>query len=61
MEQEKMLMWYFIIGLVYAVYNGAVRKVETEGDFLLPMVWVLLWPLGFLSLTVLGISKLFNK
>jgi len=61
MEQEQLLMWYFIVGLIYTLYNGLVRKLDTSGDYLLPMVWLLLWPIAFMGLAALGISKLINK
>jgi formate hydrogenlyase subunit 3/multisubunit Na+/H+ antiporter MnhD subunit len=52
---------YFIIGLVYCLINGLVRKVDTDGDWLLPIVWLTLWPLGILSLLVAGIIGIFKR
>lgn len=42
--------YYFLIGLIYVLINGAVRKIDTGGDWFLPIVWLTLWPLGFISL-----------
>lgn len=65
MTTEQFAMWYFIIGLTYCAINGFIRKIDTQGDFLLPLVWFLIWPIGILSLTVMasinGYKKLFNK
>ena len=61
MEQGQIAMWYFIIGLVYSFINGFVRKIDTDGNYLYGLVWFVLWPIGFLSLGVLGITKMIKK
>lgn len=44
-----MLAIYLIIGLLYWSLNSFVRKLETDGDYLLPLVWFLAWPLAFIT------------
>ena len=39
--------YYFLIGLIYTFINGFVRKIDTEGEPLLPTVWLCLWPICF--------------
>lgn len=56
--KEQILMWYFIIGAVYLLINGIVRKLDTGGDYLLPYVWFFFWPIAF---TVLGIKWIRGK
>ena len=53
--------YYFIIGIIYAFINGAVRKIDTHGDMLLPLVWIILWPVGLLALITEKVVKLFKK
>lgn len=50
--------YYFIIGIIYAIINGAIRKIDTDGDWLLPLTWIIAWPIGFASLLVIGVIKL---
>ncbi len=42
---EKVILGYFMIGLVYSLVNIFVRKLETNGDYLLPFVWMFFWPI----------------
>ncbi len=53
--------YYFIIGIIYAVINGAIRKVDTDGDWLLPLAWIIVWPVGLASLLVGWVIKLIKK
>lgn len=55
-----MLALYFIIGLLYWTLNAFVRKLETDGDWLLPLVWFLAWPLAAVSWLLIGINKVFE-
>lgn len=41
---------YFLIGIVYAVINGWIRKMNDDGDWLLTIVWMLLWPICLIGL-----------
>ena len=61
MQQQELLAWYFIIGLIYSLYNGFIRKIDTHGDYMLPVVWFMLWPIAFVSLGVLGITKIVKR
>lgn len=36
---------YLFIGLTYWYINAFVRKLDIDGDWLLPIVWFLFWPL----------------
>lgn len=44
---------YLLIGLTYWAVNSFVRKIETNDDWLLPLVWFLAWPLAFLAWFIL--------
>jgi hypothetical protein len=58
MSTETLAMIWFIGGIVYAFVNGAIRKIDTDGDWLLPLGWVLLWPM---MLPTVLIQKLYQK
>ncbi len=47
-----MIFWYVIIGLIYTLINGFVRKLDTEGDWMLVFVWIFMWPVAFLALFI---------
>lgn len=51
---------WLIVGLLYVLINVFLRKLETD-DPMLVLVWLFLWPLGILSLIVLGIIHLIQK
>lgn len=53
--------YYFIIGIIYAIINGAIRKIDTDGDWLLPLAWIIAWPIGIASLLTEQIIKLIKK
>ena len=52
---------YFIIGILYVLLNGYVRKLNTEGDYLLPLVWFGLWPICWFALLVGWLVNVKNK
>lgn len=56
-----LLEWYFLVGIIYTVINGYVRKLDTDGDWGLVFVWMFLWPLAFIALGIMYISKRVNK
>jgi len=56
-----MLLIYILIGLVYTVINGSVRKIDTDGDWMLPLVWWGLWPLCLTALLVGFLQDLWRK
>jgi hypothetical protein len=43
---------------LYAFVNGAIRKIDTDGDWLLPIAWITLWPMMIPS--IIG-YKLYQK
>lgn len=61
MTTEQLVMWYFIIGLAYSLINGIIRKIDTDGDYLLPFVWLTLWPLGIISLIIFVSIEKYKK
>ncbi len=42
--------YYFLIGLLYTLTNVLYRKMDTDGDWFIVLVWMLLWPICFLGL-----------
>lgn len=52
---------YILIGLTYTLINGLVRKLDTDGDYLLPMVWIFLWPICFVALIFLKFNHYKDK
>lgn len=49
---------YLLIGLIYWAINSFVRKLDTEGDWLLPIVWFIAWPLAFAYWFIIFLEKL---
>lgn len=47
MRIENLAMWYFILGFITCIFNGAVRKMEA--DALLGFVWFLVWPMTLIG------------
>lgn len=56
-----LIAFYFFIGIIYCIVNGGIRKLDTEGDFLLPMGWIGLWPLFIMALIIDKTIKLWKK
>lgn len=52
---------YYALGILYACYNGLIRKIDTQDDPLQPLAWVLLWPIGVLGRIATGTQHLYNK
>jgi len=52
---------YVVIGCLYWALNSFVRKLDTDGDWLLPLVWFFGWPIGLISWTVVFIDYLAKK
>ncbi len=61
MNGDQIAMWYFIIGISYALVNGFIRKLDTDGDYMLGFVWVTLWPLAFASLFIHKVIEAYKK
>lgn len=55
-----MIVAYLIVGLLYWGLNSFVRKLDTDGDWLLPIVWFFAWPLAAVSWFLILIDKAFN-
>lgn len=51
---------YFIVGILYALINGVFRKINTDGDWLLSIVWIIAWPLCFIGLIAVFIQDKFK-
>lgn len=56
-----LIAFYFFIGIIYCIVNGGIRKLDTEGDFLLPLAWILCWPPFVLTLVIHLFIKLWKK
>lgn len=41
---DFLMFLYFIIGIVYVVLNGLVRKMYHDDDWFLPFIHIILWP-----------------
>jgi hypothetical protein len=52
---------YVVIGCLYWALNSFVRKLDTDGDWLLPLIWFVAWPIGFVSWIVVFIDYLLKK
>lgn len=62
MTSENLAAVWFIVGIIYAIINGAVRKIDTDGDWLLPFAWVTMWPFMLPAVIVSGVyRKLKNR
>ena len=48
---------YFTVGLLYWGLNSFVRKLEIDGDWLLPLIWFVAWPLPVIALILVGLEK----
>ena len=51
------MMMYLTIGLLYWALNSFVRKLEVNGDWMLPLVWFLAWPIAFATWMVIFLDK----
>jgi hypothetical protein len=45
MTNETLAAIWFIVGIGYAFVNGYIRKLDTDGDWLLALAWITLWPM----------------
>jgi hypothetical protein len=52
-----MILTYFIIGIVYVLINGFIRKIYTDDDILLPMVHMFMWPMFVIMLLISKLKK----
>lgn len=52
---------YLLVGLVYLLVNVLIRKIQTEDDWMLPMVWLFFWWLCFIALFIAWIQNKLTK
>jgi len=52
---------YLVVGLLYWGLNSFVRKLDIDGDWMLPLIWFLVWPIGLISWTVVFFDYLVSK
>lgn len=64
MDFKTLLLIYFLIGLAYVIVNVVVRKLDTEGDPMLPLAWWFLWiiflPLLLIEKSCNAVKRYFN-
>lgn len=58
MSTETLAAIWLIVGIIYTLINGFVRKLDTGGDWLLPLAWITMWPI---FIPVLIFSKIYFK
>lgn len=56
-----MIGLYFFIGFVYCVINVKVRNLDTDGNYLLPFFWFLLWPLAAIAWFIILIQFVIQR
>jgi hypothetical protein len=55
---NNILPYYILVGLIYALFNGFIRKIDTDDNPMLPLVWWFLW---WLCLLGRGIAYIQDK
>lgn len=55
------MLIYVLIGIIYTMINGIIRKLDHDDDWMLPISWIFLWPIFFIALIVKRLSKAFKK
>lgn len=50
MTVENFAMFYYFAGVFYSLFNGIIRKVETDGNPFQAFSWFLLWPIYLFAL-----------
>ena len=56
-----MIGYYILIGLIYTLINTFIRKLDTDGDWTLPFVWIFIWPVCFIGLILEQLDKKYGK
>jgi len=51
-----MIGLYCLIGLVYALVNIFIRKLDVDDDWTFVFIWIFIWPICFLALIILSIK-----
>lgn len=57
---DKVLFFYFLIGIIYTVINGAFRKLDND-DWDLVWAWILFWPVFFVAIFIHLLNKLIKR
>lgn len=60
MTFDKILFFYFLIGIIYTVINGAVRKLDND-DWDLVWGWIIFWPVFFIAIVISLLNKLLKR
>lgn len=58
---EKIIIGYFVVGFIYWFINGAIRKLSAREGVFITTLWLLGWPLCFITLAVLKLQDIKNK
>ena len=58
---EKIIIGYFLVGTIYWFINGAIRKLSAREDVFITTLWLLGWPLCFLTLAINKLQELKEK
>lgn len=58
---EKLIIGYLVVGIIYWFINGAIRKLSAREDVFITTLWLLGWPICFLTLAVLKLQELKEK
>lgn len=59
MTAEKVYIIYFTIGIIYALVNHYIRKMEADETWYL--AWICLWPFFLIALIIIGLRKFVQK
>ena len=52
---------YLAVGLLYWGLNSFIRKLDIDGDWMLPLIWFLFWPIGLISWAIVFIDYISSK
>lgn len=59
---REIIMWYFIVGLVYVLINGFIRKLyNNENDAMLPFAHFMVPWVFFIGILFIQLQKLFKN
>lgn len=58
---EKLIIGYLVVGIIYWFINGAIRKLSAREDVFITTLWLLGWPLCFITLVISKLQELKEK
>lgn len=61
MTEETLAAIWLTVGIGYTLVNGLIRKIDTDGDWLLPIAWITLWPIMIPTLIVHKVMEKYSK